>query len=110
MRISDWSSDVCSSDLGGQPKTADARRPPVSVWFRPDCRWPPENAPLAAPVPDRDWPGANDSRRPAQPTRAQPFQPTPGKLPAAATTTDAGGAGARSWLALGDLAKLAVKI
>src|SRR3546814_4822950 len=38
MRISDWSSDVCSSDLRGSPC---ARQPPVSRSEKPPCtrRW-----------------------------------------------------------------------
>src|SRR3546814_1465274 len=34
MRISDWSSDVCSSDLGPgrQPRALCRRRPPVHLW------------------------------------------------------------------------------
>src|SRR3546814_4470772 len=35
MRISDWSSDVCSSDLGAWPGLRRARFPP----WRPDKPW-----------------------------------------------------------------------
>src|SRR3546814_18114993 len=40
MRISDWSSDVCSSDLISQRPLAFVRLQPVNLWARPPQRKP----------------------------------------------------------------------
>src|SRR3546814_14007316 len=77
MRISDWSSDVCSSDLSAvDPLGAgqvDAWRPPSPERARPSCRrrspgcsasccWPPASSPTA----DRGLPSS-----PARPRSAE---------------------------------------
>src|SRR3546814_2935744 len=39
MRISDWSSDVCSSDLGSNPLLASSSGTPAAVYRSTICCW-----------------------------------------------------------------------
>src|SRR3546814_18484083 len=70
MRISDWSSDVCSSDLGRLrrrgPRGVRRSRPPgrTRQRWRPGRRapwWPPRRAPLTTSAPDLRDPGVEQT-------------------------------------------------
>src|SRR3546814_1757380 len=60
MRISDWSSDVCSSDLPCPPATPASTPPTRSAWSTPPSTGPPptpgaptSNPPAGSPTPPR---------------------------------------------------------
>src|SRR3546814_18950167 len=60
MRISDWSSDVCSSDLAGDNR----------------CNWQIRHAAWQRSHPDRRLPASGNDRRGSSGPEAEPFPPT----------------------------------
>src|SRR3546814_19703577 len=67
MRISDWSSDVCSSDLGGPARPCRRRR------TRPEAR-----RPARRERPCRWSGGRSECRAPARSSCGRPVPPRPG--------------------------------